>query len=87
MQEGNYDAIVIAAAGLIRLSRADAITEYFDIETFVPAPRPHAVTEGLIKAADRGLAVVLTVASSLSPTARARRRRRRSSSRAIAPSG
>src|SRR5262249_25516927 len=29
---------------------------------------PHAITEGLIKSADRGLAVVLTVASSLAPT-------------------
>ena len=37
-------------------------------EAFTPAPRPHAITEGLIKSADRGLAVVLTVTSSLVPT-------------------
>lgn len=37
-------------------------------EAFIPSPRPHAITEGLIKAADRGLAVVLTVASSFAPT-------------------
>jgi hydroxymethylbilane synthase len=38
LREENYDAIVIAAAGLIRLSLPDVITEYFEIETFVPAP-------------------------------------------------
>src|SRR5262249_29765843 len=37
-------------------------------EAFTPLPKPHAITEGLLKAEDRGLAVVLTVASSLSPT-------------------
>jgi hypothetical protein len=37
-------------------------------EAFTPSPPPHAITEGLIKSADRGLAVVMTVASSLAPT-------------------
>ena len=39
-------------------------------ETFLPAPRPHAITDGLLKAAERdqGLDVVMTVASSLTPT-------------------
>jgi hypothetical protein len=39
-------------------------------ETFLPAPRPHAITEGLLKAAEheQALPVVMTVASSLSPT-------------------
>lgn len=37
-------------------------------EAFTPSLRPHAITEGLLKATDRGLAVVLTVASSLAPT-------------------
>ncbi|WP_437977775.1 GldG family protein [Sorangium sp. So ce295] len=38
-------------------------------ETFAPIVRPHPITEGLIKAADLGLGPVLTVASSLAPTA------------------
>jgi hypothetical protein len=37
-------------------------------ETFTPTPQPHAITLGLLKAKDRGLAVVLTLASSLTPT-------------------
>jgi hypothetical protein len=39
-------------------------------ETFTPDPRPHAITDGLMRAQqrDRGLAVVLTVASSLEAT-------------------
>ncbi|HEV3245548.1 MAG TPA: hydroxymethylbilane synthase [Candidatus Paceibacterota bacterium] len=38
LREENYDAIVIAAAGLARLSLLDVVTEFFDIRTFVPAP-------------------------------------------------
>jgi len=38
LREENYDAIVIAAAGLARLSLLDVVTEYFEIDTFVPAP-------------------------------------------------
>jgi ABC-type uncharacterized transport system len=37
-------------------------------EAFIAEPRPHPVTEGLIKAKARGLAVVLTVSNSLSAT-------------------
>jgi len=37
-------------------------------ETFAPIPRPHPATRSLIKAADKGVVPVLTVASSLSPT-------------------
>jgi hypothetical protein len=35
-------------------------------ETFLPEPKPHAITDGLIKAADRGIGVTMTVASSIS---------------------
>ncbi|WP_437592581.1 GldG family protein [Sorangium sp. So ce1000] len=38
-------------------------------ETFSPVVRPHPITEGLVKAADQGLGPLLTVASSLAPTA------------------
>ena len=37
LQEDQYDAIVLAAAGLIRLGLEDRITHRFDIEQFVPA--------------------------------------------------
>jgi hydroxymethylbilane synthase len=37
LQEGQYDAIVLAAAGLIRLGLEDRITHRFDLEQFVPA--------------------------------------------------
>ncbi len=37
-------------------------------ETFLPIAKPHATTDGLLKAKSRGLGVVMTVASSLSPT-------------------
>ena len=37
-------------------------------ETFAPAPRPHPVTASLMRAADKGLVPVVTVASSLSTT-------------------
>ena len=32
----DYDAIILAAAGLHRLGRADAITEYLTLDTFIP---------------------------------------------------
>jgi ABC-type uncharacterized transport system len=37
-------------------------------ETFAPLPRPHPVTQTLMRLADKGVAPVLTVASSLSAT-------------------
>ena len=36
-QAGEYDAIMLAAAGLHRLGRADAITDVLDVERCVPA--------------------------------------------------
>ncbi len=38
MDELEIDGIVLAAAGLERLGRADRITQYFDIDEIVPAP-------------------------------------------------
>jgi hydroxymethylbilane synthase len=35
--EGEYDAIVLAAAGLERLSQLDRVTTYIDIDTIIPA--------------------------------------------------
>jgi hydroxymethylbilane synthase len=36
--EGDYEAIVLAAAGLLRLGRASAISSYFGPEEMLPAP-------------------------------------------------
>ena len=38
LDDGEYDAIVLAAAGLKRAELEDRITEYFDVDTFMPAP-------------------------------------------------
>jgi len=38
LDDGEYDAIVLAAAGMKRAKLEDRITEYFDIDTFMPAP-------------------------------------------------
>lgn len=35
---GKFDAIILAAAGLIRLEKADCISEYFKTSCFLPAP-------------------------------------------------
>jgi hydroxymethylbilane synthase len=35
---GEFDAIILAAAGLIRLKKADRISEYLEISCFLPAP-------------------------------------------------
>jgi hypothetical protein len=37
-------------------------------EVFLPLPKPHPITEGLLKMSDSGLVVVASLASSLSPT-------------------
>ena len=36
--EGEYDAIVLAAAGLLRLGRAAAVSSYFGFDEMLPAP-------------------------------------------------
>lgn len=38
VREGRYDAIVLAAAGVIRLGLADLITQYLPFEVMLPAP-------------------------------------------------
>lgn len=38
MQEGQYDAIVLAAAGLRRLGLENMISRYFDVDEMVPSP-------------------------------------------------
>jgi hydroxymethylbilane synthase len=43
LRQGEYDAIMLAAAGLVRLELADAITEYLSPQAFPPA-----VSQGII---------------------------------------
>lgn len=38
LEEGKFDAIILAVAGLNRLGLGHVITEYLDVEEFVPAP-------------------------------------------------
>ena len=43
VQRGDYDATVLAAAGLARLGRLDTVTEYLPIDRMLPAPGQGAV--------------------------------------------
>jgi len=58
-QTEEYDAIVIAAAGIIRLGRASEITEYLVLETFLPDPGQGALAIE-IRADDPGLATLIS---------------------------
>lgn len=53
LDEGQYDAIILAVAGLTRLGLADRVTEAFDVETMVPAPGQGALAIQVRKADDR----------------------------------
>lgn len=43
MEDGLYDALILAAAGLKRVDLDDKITEYFDIDSIMPAPAQGAL--------------------------------------------
>ena len=43
LDEGVADATLLAVAGLKRIGRADAITEYLDPQRFPPAPAQGAI--------------------------------------------
>jgi len=43
LREGRFDAILLAMAGLVRLGRADEVTEPLDPRRFVPAPGQGAI--------------------------------------------
>jgi len=43
MQSGNYDAIVLAAAGLHRVNFRHYITQYFEVAEMIPAPAQGAL--------------------------------------------
>lgn len=43
LEEGQYDAILLAAAGLIRVGLSDRITEFLDYDLMMPAPAQGAL--------------------------------------------
>jgi hydroxymethylbilane synthase len=43
MTAGDYDGIVLAGAGLLRLGQENLITEYFDPQILIPAPGQGAI--------------------------------------------
>lgn len=43
VREGEFDATILAIAGMRRIGRADEATEVFDIETMIPAPAQGAL--------------------------------------------
>lgn len=59
VENGRYDATVLAEAGLSRIGRREAITETFDIDTMVPAAAQGALT---LEALDGGEALGLAMA-------------------------
>lgn len=56
--KSEYDAVILAAAGIIRLGRASEITEYLPLETFLPDPGQGALAVQ-IRAGDTELAARL----------------------------
>jgi hydroxymethylbilane synthase len=43
LDSGEYDAIILAAAGLVRLGQGTRITEYLPVDAFMPAPCQGAI--------------------------------------------
>jgi hydroxymethylbilane synthase len=68
-REGDFDAVVLAMAGLVRLGRASEGTEPLDPEQFVPAPGQGAI--GLETRADDAAVRDAIAALHHEPTARA----------------
>jgi hydroxymethylbilane synthase len=58
VQDGEFDAVVLAAAGIKRLNRASEITEYLTSEQLLPAPAQGALAVE-IRGFDRDLTKVL----------------------------
>ena len=56
---GEFDAIVLAAAGVIRLGRADVISEFLDVDDLPPAPAQGALAVEC-RADDAGMRRLLT---------------------------
>lgn len=55
VEQGEYDAIVLAAAGLIRINRQSVITEWLPVEVMLPAPGQAALAVQCLASAERVL--------------------------------
>ena len=60
---GDYDAIVLAAAGLARLGRLDVVSEYFSIERVLPPPGQGAIALQARSRDDATIAALLPINS------------------------
>ncbi len=58
LDEGQYDAIILAAAGLTRLGRGDRITEILPADTFIPAAGQGALAVEVCENNSEALALV-----------------------------
>ena len=59
--EGELDAVVLAAAGLGRIGRLDAVTEYFELGTWATAPGQGALALEVRESYSRSFAAMLKV--------------------------
>jgi len=69
LRQGDFEAVVLAVAGLTRLGRAHEVTEALDPERFVPAPGQGAITLETREADDETISAVRFLDHE--PTARA----------------
>ncbi len=74
VERGEYDAIVLAAAGLARMDRLDAVSEYLPINVMLPAPGQGAIA--LQARADDSETAAALSAANHAPTALAVRAER-----------
>ena len=80
LDEGAYDAIVVAAAGLVRLGLDARIAEWFDARTFPPAPGQGALA---VQVREGDTELLKAVAELDDPTARETANAERSLLRAL----
>lgn len=74
LHDGEYDAIILAAAGLLRLGRGEVISEYLPIDSMLPSPGQGAIALQARSDDSDTLATLATI--NHDPTARAVRAER-----------
>ena len=72
LREGQYDAIVLAAAGLERLGELDKVTAYFDIDVMIPAVGQGALAVE-VRSSDKAIIEVARQLNDPPPGLRSRR--------------
>jgi hydroxymethylbilane synthase len=61
VQEGYYDAIILAAAGIVRLGLQDYITQYLPLEIMLPAPGQGALAVQCLEEDDQTLRLLSAI--------------------------